>query len=189
MKSLLDNKYFKIIKKVLNILIVVFVLLFLFVVALQRFSNNKISFFDYRMFTVISGSMEPKYNIGDILVAKEVDSSEIKVGDAISYLGNKGDFKDKIITHEVTKIEKDENGKYSFRTKGIKYGVEDVYEVSEDQIYGVVVYKTILLSFMYKLISTPIGLLIFVVIPIVYIIVSEIISTLLEKEEERRKRN
>ena len=35
------------------------------------------------MFTVVSGSMEPKYKIGDVLIAKEKDPSKIKVGDAI----------------------------------------------------------------------------------------------------------
>ena len=106
------KKIFSIIKTVLNILIVAFVLLFLFVVCMQRFSGNKLSFFDYRLFTVVSNSMEPEFMVGDVLVAKETDPANIKVGDAVSYLGTQGSFKDKIITHEVTKITQDENGKY-----------------------------------------------------------------------------
>ncbi len=180
------KKIFSIIKTVLNMLIVAFVLLFLFVVCMQRFSGNKLSFFDYRLFTVVSNSMEPEFMVGDVLVAKETDPANIKVGDAVSYLGTQGSFKDKIITHEVTKITQDENGKYVFNTKGIKYGVEDVYEVTEDQLYGVVVYKTIVLSFIYKIIMTPVGLFVLVVIPVLYIIVSELISAMLKKEEKRR---
>lgn len=66
-----------------------FLVAFIVVVCLQRFSDNKISFFNYRMFTVISGSMKPKYDIGDVLISKKEDPSKIKVGDTISYLGTK----------------------------------------------------------------------------------------------------
>ena len=65
---------------------------------MQRFSDNKMSFFKYRMFTVITGSMEPKYKVGDVLLAKEVPPSEIKVGDTISYEGRSGDVKGRIVT-------------------------------------------------------------------------------------------
>ena len=56
---------------------------FILSVCLQRFSNNKLSILNYRMFTVISGSMEPLYKIGDVLIAKEVKPEDIKVGDKI----------------------------------------------------------------------------------------------------------
>ena len=80
-------KIFRIFKSILNFIIVVGVLLFVFIVCLQRFSNNRLSFFNYRMFTVVSGSMEPEYEIGDVLIAKEKDPKTIRVGDTISYLG------------------------------------------------------------------------------------------------------
>ena len=59
--------------------------------------------------------------------------------------------------------------------------------VYEDQLYGKVIYKSVILSFIYKIISTNIGLFLFIVIPILYIIGSEILSVMLEKEERRRK--
>ena len=187
MKKIFDNKIFKIIKIILNIIIILFVLLFLLVVCLQRFSDNKLSFFNYRMFTVISGSMEPKYEIGDVLIAKDVDPSTIKTGDAVSYLGRSGSFTNRVITHEVVDIEQDADGKYIFHTKGIDNPAEDPI-VYEEQLYGVIVYKSIILSFIYKIVATPIGLLLFVVLPILYIIGSEIISALLRREEERRSK-
>ena len=114
-----NKKIFNIIKKILTVLVVIFVLLFLLVVCLQKFSDNKISFLNFRLFTVVSGSMVPRYNIGDVLVAKEVDPSKIKIGDDISYLGETGTFKGKIVTHEVVDIEQDEEGNYVFHTKGL----------------------------------------------------------------------
>lgn len=181
------KKFMKFVKTVLNVVISAFFILFLLVVCLQRFSDNKMSFFNYRMFTVISGSMEPKYTIGDVLISKETNPSKIKVGDTISYLGEKGDFNGKVITHQVINIEQDVDGNYIFHTKGLANLVEDPV-VYERQLYGVVVHKSVVLSFIYKIIGKPFGLFLFIVIPLFYIIGSEMISFLLSKEEKRRNK-
>ena len=186
MKKLSENKVFKIVKLIIKVILIVFVAAFVLMVALQRFTDNKMSFFNFRMFTVVSGSMEPKYKIGDVLVAKETKPSKIKVGDAISYFGKTGSVKGKVITHRVIEIEKDSEGKYMFYTKGLKEEAVVDPVVYEDQIYGVVVYKSTILSFVYKVVGTPTGLFIFVIVPLLYIIGSEFIEMLLEKEAKRR---
>ncbi len=179
----------KIILKVLKYVFATAFVLFILMVCLQRFSNNEISLFNFRIFTVISGSMEPKYKIGDVLISVETDPKDIKVGDVVSYHGEKRDLKDKVVTHQVMSIEKDDAGKYYFHTKGICENclVEDPV-VSESQLYGVVKYKVKTLSFIYKVVGTKAGLFFFIILPLFYIIGSEIIYTLLEKEEERRKK-
>lgn len=179
------NKVIGIIKTILNTLIGILLVAFVVVVCLQRFSDNKISIFNYRMFTVVSESMKPKYSIGDVLIAKEVEPSKVKVGDTISYQGKVGDLANKVITHRVVKIEIDENGKYLFHAKGLANIVEDPV-LTEDQLYGVVVYKSHILSLVYRIVGTRIGFYLFIIVPILYIIGSEIIGGLLEKEEKRR---
>ncbi len=184
-KQLKENKIINIISKILNAIVIFLVIAFILVVFLQRFSDNKLSFFNYRMFTVISGSMEPRYKIGDVLVSKEVEPSEIKVGDTISYLGKSGSFKDKIITHEVVEINKDENGDYIFHSKGLTNIVEDPI-VYESQLYGVVKYRVVTLSLIYKIVGTKIGFYLFIILPLIFVIGNEFISVLLAKEEKRR---
>lgn len=186
MKNKMFKKIFKIVKSIVNVIVVLLVMSFLLIVCLQRFTNNKISFFDYRIFTVVTGSMEPKYKIGDILIAKERDPSEIKVGDAISYVATSNEIKGNVVTHEVVNITKDEDGRYLFHSKGLVNLIEDPV-VHEDQLYGVVIYKTKILSFVKKIISTNIGMILFIIIPILYIIVSEMIAILIEKEEKRKE--
>jgi signal peptidase len=183
--QLKENKILKILYKVLNAIVIFLVIAFILVVFLQRFSDNKLSFFNYRMFTVISGSMEPRYKIGDVLISKEVDASKIKVGDTISYLGKSGSFKDKIITHEVVEIDKDENGDYIFHSKGLTNIVEDPI-VYESQLYGVVKYRVVTLSLIYKIVGTKIGFYLFIILPLIFVIGNEFISVLLAKEEKRR---
>ena len=180
------KKAFKIIKYIVNTLITVFVVLFLLMVCLQRFSNNEVSFFNYRLFTVASGSMAPQYNVGDVLIAKETAAEDIRVGDSLTYLGNTGTFTGKVVTHEVTRIEKTDDGQYIFHTKGKANLIEDP-PVYENQVYGVIVWNPKILSFIYKIVGTQYGLFIFVVLPIFYVIGSEMITAMLENEAKRRK--
>ena len=180
------KKILAIVSKIVNIVGVSFVLLFVAMVCLQRFTNNNFSFLGYRMFTVVTGSMEPRYLIGDVLISKDLPASKIKVGDDVTYLGKINSYAGKVVTHEVVSIEKDEKNKIIFRTKGLNNMIEDPI-VYEDQLYGKVIYKSKILSFIYKLVGTPTGILVFVVLPIVYIIGSEMISFLLEKEAKKRK--
>ncbi len=173
--------------KIIRYFFIIIFILFVSMVCLQRFSNNRISMFNFRLFTVISGSMEPKYKIGDVLVAVETKPEDIKVGDVISYLGKTGSFQDKVITHQVIKIEKDEQGKHYYHSKGLANAIEDPI-VEEDQLYGVVKYKVKTLSLVYKIVGKPLGFFLFVVVPILYIIISELVTSLLEKEEIRRQK-
>ena len=180
------KKAFKITKYIVNTIVTIFVVLFLLMVCLQRFSNNEVSFFDYRLFTVASGSMAPQYNVGDVLIAKETAPEKIKVGDSLTYLGNTGTFTGKVVTHEVTRIEKTISGEYIFHTKGKANLIEDP-PVYEKQVYGVIVWNPKILSFIYKIVGTQYGLFIFVILPIFYIIGSEMLTAMIENEEKRRK--
>lgn len=179
------NPVLKVFGLVLKIMFYVFIIAFVLVVILQRISGNSFSIFGYRMFNVVSGSMEPKYNIGDVLISKDVEADQIKVGDVISYFGQSGSFADKVVTHEVVSIEMDANGKRIYHTKGLVNVIEDPI-VYEDQVFGVVKYKSILLSLIYKVVGKPWGMFVFVVLPMIYIIGSEILGFMLEKEEEKR---
>jgi len=185
-KELTENKIAKITMAIIKILVTIVIVCFVLVVYLQRFSDNNISFFNFRMFTVVSGSMEPKYNIGDVLIAKEVDPSTIKVGDAITYLGATGTFKGKVVTHDVVSIEKNENGEYMFYTKGLANLVVDPV-VHQSQVYGVVVYKAPLLTALNRIVKTNVGFYLCIILPAMFIIGSEMVPALVKKEEKKRK--
>jgi signal peptidase len=180
------KKIGKVLKTIFNIVVTIFVVMFLLVVCLQRFSNNQITFLGYRMFSVASSSMAPDYQIGDVLIVKITEPEDIKVGDSVTYYGKVGSFANKVITHQVIKIEKNVDGKRVFHTKGISNLVEDPL-VYEEQIYGVVQFKAETLSFIYKVVNTKYGMFILVILPIFYIIGSEMLAFMLENEEKRRR--
>lgn len=145
-----ENKKLKLIGDIAYVLLFIIVVLMLVVVILQRASNNSISIGGYRMFSVATGSMIPVYNVGDVLVAKEVRPDEIKIDDDIVYKGAKGSFKDKVVTHRVISIEKEEDNNYKIITKGVANTEQDP-EIDQTQVYGKVIYKIKSLSFLGKM--------------------------------------
>lgn len=186
-KDLKNNKVLKIIFKAVKVIFFLFIIIFMMTVYLQRFSDNEFSLFSYRIFNVVTESMEPKYNIGDVLLSKEVDPSSIKVGDAISYRGRTGDVYGKIVTHQVISIEQNTRGEYLFRARGLQNIIEDP-TIYEDQLIGVVKYKIKTLSLLYTIISTQVGFYLCIIVPLVGVIGYEIAITLFNIEERKRSK-
>ena len=180
------KKIFKIISNIIKILLVFTIILFVGFVLLQRLSNNNKSILGYRMFAVVTGSMEPVYKIGDVILVKTVDTNSLKEGDDVTYLGKEASFKDKVITHRIVKIEKKHNIKI-FHTKGVATNSEDPV-IEGNQIYGKVTRKLIVLSFFHKYSTGNTGFFLFVVIPIMLLVGTEIVQTMLEKYEKKSKK-
>lgn len=132
----------KIRKKILSFLIIpiiiVLVLLCGYIGYLKLIKKtDDINIFGFRQYMVLTGSMEPNYNIGDLIIVKEKSEEEIKVGDVINYISSNG--KD-TITHRVVEIVK-ENGQTKYKTKGDNNSSIDSSLVTYDQIQGITVFK------------------------------------------------
>ena len=145
-----NNKFLNISYRILKVIFTVFLIFALIVVLIQKFFNNK-AIMGYRVFSVASESMKEEYSIGDIIIIKEVDASELKVGDNVTYVGRKGNLSGLIITHKIMSVRKDNND-YYYITKGTSNEIEDP-EISYQQIYGKVIYKTIVFSYVGRLMS------------------------------------
>ena len=182
LKKLKQNKALKIIGEILYIVLFIIVILMLIAVILQRVTDNSVTIGGYRMFTVATGSMVPQYEVGDILISKEIEPSQIKVGDDIVYRGKEGSFKDKVVTHRVISIEQ-ENGEYKIITKGIANQEQDP-EITDEQVYGKVIYKVQTLSFISKLISNIYIFYFLIFVPIALIIFRQIKQIASRDEEE-----
>lgn len=175
MKKLRNNKLLSILWKLIKALAGAIVAFVLIVIITQRVFNNDSSFFGYRIFTVATGSMEPDYKIGDMLLVKDQEPSDIKIGDDLVYLGAEDSYQGKVITHRVIDI-KEENGQFNFHTKGIiEMAMEDPV-VNESQIYGTVVYNLLFFSLVNKVISSSLGFILLIVLPVAVLILLEIID-------------
>ena len=143
-KKLDISKIFKVLWNIFSKIITILILFVSIIIVVQKVTNNKESFLGYRIFRVQTGSMIPKYNIGDVILVKEKDIDKIKVGDDVTYKGESGSVKGLLVTHRVIDIEEAE-GKKAFHTKGIANNLEDPI-VYENQINGVVQTKLYILS-------------------------------------------
>ncbi len=183
LKKITENPVLKLINNIIYVILFLIVASVLFVVILQRASNNAIALGGVRVFNIISESMIPKYNIGDVLVVKSIEPQNIKVGDDIAYIGQESTFNQKIVTHQVIKIDY-ENGEYIFHTKGIANILEDPL-VHQNQVFGKVVYKIWILSFISKILSNVYVVFFGIFVPIVVLIFWTILKLkgLVEVEE------
>lgn len=179
--------------KALNIVFMVFkaitslvIILVFSIIFVQRISDNSVTIGGYSIYTVVTESMAPKYKLLDIVLAKDVDTNDISVGDDVVYEGRVDDFKDKIVTHQVISIEGTGENK-KFHTKGIANSYEDPV-VSKDQILAKVVMKCTILSFLSRIVNNIYGFYFIVFIPFAILLFFEILDVIHEKAEKKKKR-
>lgn len=177
-----NNKFINIFIKIIKAIVTLFIIFVVSIIFIQRISDNKISLGGISIYTIITPSMVPKYNIGDMVIAKKVDINNLQKGDDVVYLGNKDDFDGKIITHEIMNIE-NEDGKLLFHTKGIANDIEDPI-VSEEQIMGKVIFKSMLLSLISKVVNNSYGFYFVIFIPFTILVAMEIIDVIDEKKRK-----
>lgn len=85
----------------------------------------------FRIFNIVSGSMEPKYSVGDLIYVKEVDPATVQPGDVITFVLNEDLV---VATHRVTRIDSE---KQHFYTKGDANETEDGSPVHFKNLIGV----------------------------------------------------
>lgn len=92
--------------------------------------------FQFHMYNVISGSMEPEIKVGSLIYVREGEPEEIEEKDVIAFFSSVEEGS--IITHRVVK-----NNVVSgtFTTKGDANSSEDPTPVSYDNFIGKVVFK------------------------------------------------
>ena len=151
-KSNIFKKAIKLVFKILYQILIVLCFILILIIVLQKVTNSNGSIAGYRIFRVITGSMIPQYDIGEVVISKEISPNKIKVGDDIVYMGTYGEYNGKIIMHEVVRIDKDENGNNTnFHAKGLNTNSIEDPQIKADQIYGVVKLKAGVLTVLYNL--------------------------------------
>ena len=180
-KKIESNKPVHICITIVKVILYILLISLLLVIIVQKVTKNDLSIGGIRIYTIATGSMKPEYQIGDIVVSKSVEPSSLKVGDDVTYLGNKGDFNGKIVTHRI-KAKRKKDGKYYFITRGIANNIDDP-EIDDTQLYGKVIYKTILFSALGRIMNNIISY--YVIFIIVALMVSyQIVKIIYVDEEE-----
>ena len=165
----------------------------------------------YQVMVILTDSMEPKYKVDSAVIVKKVKPSTLKEGDDVTFMwdiyGN-GDLMP--MTHRLTEInsyvEADGSTHYNFVAHGINteskqcagdiHGTETAdctnqhQSFNENLLLGKVVGHSMVLGGVFNFMTTPWGLLILLLIPAMYLIVSsgiDIVKATKSKEEEEEK--
>lgn len=132
----------------------------------------------YRVFNVISGSMEPFYSVGDLIYVKEVNPNEIEIGTPITFVLNEDLV---VATHRVIKIDAENQ---HFYTKGDANDTADAAPVHFNNVIGVPQFSIPLLGYVSDFIQNPPGMYITVGVGAALIVAVFLPDFLVKKKEE-----
>lgn len=171
-KDRLGEKKTAVLKKALNVTriiknVVCWVLIAILAIAVIIFMFTKINgetpkLFGYTLHRIVSGSMKPELEVGDVIISKEIkETSEIAVGDIVTFQGD-ARFEDQKVTHRVLVAPYD-NGRGStvIVTKG-DANIDDDGEISVGSVESKYHSKIDFLKKIYDFFFTPWGLLVFI---------------------------
>lgn len=173
-------------KKIISIIILVIALPILFVnvviLADSALHPEEVpSFFGYKPFIVLSGSMRNVINDGDLVLSKECDTESLKVGDIISFKED-----EVVVTHRIIDIVS-ENGEKHFITKGDNNDTQDSGFVLADNIEGIFLFKVSGLGNVAMFLQTPIGMIVALSIPLAILICINISNSKDSNDDESEK--
>ena len=165
-------------------------------------------------YTVLSGSMEPTYHVGSLIDVKEVEPSEVEVGDPITFVVNEDLL---VATHRVVEIDVqtsrqqaivDENGEamldaegnpiyeevpldepaYYFTTKGDANDAVDGSQVYYKNLLGVPVFTIPYLGYLSSWIQTKKGMIISINVALILLLLTFLPDLLRSVDDEPKKK-
>ena len=122
--------------------------------------------------TVQSDSMSPTFDQGDLIVVKQCDTSSLQVGDIVTF-HTIVDGQYALNTHRIVSID-ELNGMHSFTTKGDNNDIADQHVISDGDIVGKYVLKIPYLGKVMDILSSSMGFLIIIVIPMLLFFIYQV---------------
>lgn len=169
----------------------IFIFGFIIFISVMSASAGKVpSVLGYSFLQIRTGSMEPDYPIGTVIVTKKVNVYDLKVGDIISFYSTAQEIKGQVNTHRIVEIDKTMTGYPVFTTKGDANDFEDPEKVSSINVVGKVIYNIGTVSgSVLSVLRNPKVIFFFIVLPLIFITFGEAVNlvTLVMKSKEEQK--
>ena len=123
---------------------------------------------------ILTDSMYPEFESGDLIICNTAEPEEIKIGDVICFYDPEGNGT-ATVTHRVQEVITDDEGNLAWITKGDANNTEDLPTVPAKNLIGV--YKTRLkgLGNVAMFMQTTQGLIICVICPIILLVAYDVI--------------
>ena len=125
-------------------------------------------------FIVLSDSMYPQIQSGDLIVCREVDASAVKEGDVISFFDPESTGS-AVVTHRVQSVSTADDGSPEFVTKGDANNTEDSTPVPAANVVGTYLFRIPGLGNVAMFMQTTQGLVICVACPVILLIAYDVL--------------
>ena len=138
--------------------------------ALKAKKGEVPNLFGYSVLRIETGSMEPEFKTGSIVITKSVDTDTLKVGDVISFYSTSSDIDRKVNTHRIQELSYLTTGERQFITKGDANPTVDSEPVFYRRVIGKVVWNLGVVSgSVIGFLQKPTVILLFIILPLLVI--------------------
>ena len=170
----ISQKVFSVIGIILCVILIPMLILNITLIIKSSINSDEVpNVGGYLPMIVLTDSMEPTINSGDLIFCCTIDAEVVKKDDIISFIDPSGNGTS-IVTHRVIEVV-NEDGKLYFRTKGDKNNTEDRKLVPAENLVGI--YKTRFagLGNVAMFMQSPMGIIVCVILPIALLVGYEVI--------------
>ena len=162
------------VQKRLNVLLTVVMILCVLIcmiVCVQVISGREASLFGFRIYHILTGSMEPTIPTGSNVLVRTVDPDTLQEGDIITFISHDSAIYGSANTHRIIRVETDDAGARCFVTRGDANNMEDEIRVYPADVKGKVVFHlsasaNLFLGFLH----TRLGFVLVIVLPLMLVI-------------------
>ncbi|MCC7372261.1 MAG: signal peptidase I [Chloroflexi bacterium] len=128
----------------------------------------------YESYVVLSGSMEPTLQVGDLAVVGPVRPEDLQVRDIISY--RTPIRPNVVVTHRLVGISTNEAGRLLFETRGDANDSVDQVEVDAQAVLGRVVYGVPKIGYLVQFARQPLGKVVLLGLPALFLMVDALLG-------------
>lgn len=111
-------------------------------------------FLGWQLHTVVSASMSPVLQVGEVVVTKQVDPTTIEVGDIITF---RSPIDGQLVCHRVIGI--NQNERLYFQTMGDANKRPDLFQVPAENVAGVIRFHSSILAQIGDVVRSPLSLI------------------------------
>ena len=146
--------------------------LFAFTTLATKNSNQVASLAGFTPLSVVSDSMAPTFNAGDLIIIRKCDPATLVEGDIVTFhtiINNEFALN----THRIDEIQ-DQGGVRSYVTKGDNNAIADVHMISDGDIVGKYVAKLPNFGKVVQFLSGSTGFLLVIVLPLLVFFIYQV---------------
>lgn len=159
---------------ILILLFAVFIMVFT-IISVSTVNKDEADFMGYKPFIVLSDSMQEDFEVGDMVVSKEVDPATLKEGDIITFKSIDPANYGGVMTHKIREITTYED-ELAFITYGTTTGADDAYPVPADNVIGKYMFKLPNMGYFFEFLKSTAGYFLLIFTPFMILIILQAVK-------------